>query len=53
MRRGKRPKKADLFWYFPKMGLAWRAHLNFPKRHFSSVLNTSPALEFQMAEQLA
>ncbi|AHF86820.1 hypothetical protein RLEG3_29670 [Rhizobium leguminosarum bv. trifolii WSM1689] len=46
-------KKADLFWYFPKMERASHAHLNFRKRHFLSVLSTCPALEFQMAEQLA
>ncbi|NKM54431.1 hypothetical protein GFL21_07835 [Rhizobium anhuiense] len=51
--RGKRPKKVDLFWCFSKMAQALRAHLNFLKRHFLSVLSTSPALEFQMAEQLA
>ncbi|NKL65797.1 hypothetical protein EHI47_24030 [Rhizobium leguminosarum] len=51
--RGKRPKKVDLFWCFLKMAQASHAHLNFRKRHFFSVLNTCPALEFQMAEQLA
>ncbi|TBF84422.1 hypothetical protein ELG61_20245 [Rhizobium leguminosarum] len=50
---GKRSEKADLFWYFPKMERASHAHLNFRKRHFLSVLSTCPALEFQMAEQLA
>ncbi|RSC04898.1 hypothetical protein EFR00_13045 [Rhizobium sophoriradicis] len=50
---GKRLKKADLFWCFFKMGQAWYAHLNFRKRHFSSIPSTCPALEFEMAEQLA
>ncbi|ARO31835.1 hypothetical protein NXC14_CH03951 [Rhizobium sp. NXC14] len=53
MCRGKQPKNSDLFWDFPEMERARRAHLNFPKRHFPSILSTCPALEFEMAEQLA
>ncbi|QAS79772.1 hypothetical protein CO657_17595 [Rhizobium acidisoli] len=51
--RGKRLKKADLFWSFLKMAQASHPHLNFRKRHFLSIISTCPALEFQMAEQLA
>ncbi|RWX19902.1 hypothetical protein EHI42_03045 [Rhizobium hidalgonense] len=51
--RGKRPGRADLFWCFLKRTQASHTHLNFLKRHFLNVLSTCPALEFQMAEQLA
>ncbi|RUM09354.1 hypothetical protein EFR84_03160 [Rhizobium chutanense] len=50
---GKRLKKADLFWCFLKRAQALHAHLNIRKRDFLNVLSTCPALEFQMAEQLA
>ncbi|RVU10966.1 hypothetical protein EOS93_13030 [Rhizobium sp. RMa-01] len=50
---GKRLENADLFWSFLKMARASRAHLNFRKRHFPNIISTCPALEFQMAEQLA